>query len=1459
MRRFLPLLSLSLIPALATPTLAATEPSRITPLENNNSARALVEQLKREGKIISSSDVKRGMRGYALSVFQGTKIEKFNIEVLGTLERVRGGSDLVMIRVLDGPVVTRQSGIIQGMSGSPVYINGKLLGAIAIGFGFPKEPIGGVTPITQMIQTGLPDNSPKSMPLKVARAVYTPKTPIRVANRQISRVLVAADPKRAPFSGTPEATTMTMRPCTNYLLLSGVGVSSLDRWKRTLEPYGVTPILGGGAMSSGMQRQVFGIPSRKTGVQANLAPGAAIGVQLASGDVDATSVGTVTYRVGNRVLAFGHPLYNLGAVSMPMTTAYVHDIFPAYDTSFKMASPIKAVGELQQDANFAVGGTVGRRAQTIPLRISITDPAKKIDRHLNIRLIKDPLFTPELLTNIVSEAVQSTIGLDSNKTVKTSLNIKLSNAPTIRRFNTAYAADAVLPTSLAEMLDALSITQQNPYEKGSLAGIDLGIQVLQGRHTARIRRVFADRNRVKAGETVQVSVELEPTGKPNEIVTRRFSVPVPIDSPRGLLRIAVSPADSYWAARGRVGGAPPRPSNLKELVNAYGQIGASNELLLQASTPRRFLLVDQKKVPNPPSLWSRIVPAAPSTSLGTFNETIEKREASEFVLSGLESISLPVESVRASDRERPDAASSSDSSSSSSDTTVAVSPDDDDETQTELAVSTPVERARSFLAGSFQTPYNSLRPFAPLFKTSLETAVGGAPVARAVVVAPATTPAPSATPVTTPTPTPSPSPTPDAGANSIARPVGRWIQRSATEFRRGQFYGSVVRDDGTILPGPASRLLESTSEPVAWSVAVAPSGAIYLGTGHSARLIKIQNGNTTVVYEGPEVAVSALALDGDGNVYAGVSPGGRVYRFTPDGRHTTVLQTNETFVHGIAIKGNQLYAVTGGERGGLYRVNIGAEAASAGVRVAPLATVPQRHLRSLALEGSDVFVGSSDEAVLYRVSSQGEVTALYQAAGAIQSTAPTPPSSAPTTQVVVVSPGGNPNTTSLLADNGTLPGGGGSSGNEILAVAAAPDGDGVYFGTLTSGTVYRWSKARGVQEAWKSTGRSIYSLYTNSGDVYAGCDGGEVWRLTPINSEIRAARVLDAPQPQVLALTMANGRTYAATANNAAVYEIGASSNEATYFSNVFDAGQIVRFGALRFLGENISLETRSGNVLDPDSTWSAFAPLQSGLVVSPPARYLQYRVKVEPNGSLSRVEVLFRAPNRAPRVAWTLPVGGEFLSGKKTLTWSVADPDGDSTRSTVEISGTDGFKAVEMKNPTQNNAELDTKKFADGSYTARVTVSDAARNPDDPQSDMAMTLPFTIDNTAPTLSNLKAVKALQGWTLTANGSDLTSPLAGAEWRVAPATPVAKTGTTSATSTSAKTDDDTTKTAAPETGPSLWQAVAASDGLFDSKSESLVATLDSAFATVPLKSGLKIEVRLRDAAGNLTTSSIDLP
>lgn len=1464
----------------------------------------MVSTLLKQGKIMRSSEVKRGMTGYALSVFQGTKIEKFPLVVLGNLQKVMGGGDLVLIKITGGPVVTRQSGIIQGMSGSPVYINGKMLGAIAIGFGFPKEPIGGVTPITQMIETALPDNRPPQPPMKLAAAkrdeVYTSDEPLQVAGRSVDRVVVSSDPKRLALSGS----TLTMRPCTQYVQLSGISAASLPRWQKMMAPFGFTPVIGGGAMSNNQFTQVFGMPSQKRGVVAPFVPGAAIGVQMVSGDIDMTGVGTVTFRQGQRVLAFGHPMFGLGAVSMPMTTAYVHDIFPAYDISFKLASPIANVGALQQDTAYAIGGTVGRQADTVPMHIGVRDAARHINKNYNVRMIKDPVFTPQLALQVAQEAMTNTFGQDSDKMVSLGLRVQFANGPAIVRRNYVYASDLVLMGGISDLYDVLMLTQLNGFEKGAIKSVDLSVRVEQARKTARIRRIFADRNRAKAGETVKVSVELEPHGANGEIITKQYSIPIAKDAPDGVLRVVAAPASAYWTARSRAGGAPPRPNNLRDLMNSYQVVGAADELSIQASTPQTFLMVDRTKVPNPPITWSRLVPPGPNSFTGVYNEVTEQRDRLDYSLSGMESLAIPVESTRESDRKRPEVASADNpqSSASSTPTQVADAGDAADSTPDEDSDDGSVTTWVNFSGWENNFGFTkqdavalpTLEEYAARLRQQMARAATAQakPVIVPVAATPTTTPAPNTTP------TPTPSPTPDPAATNIARPVGHWVQQTAADFSRGTLDGTVVTNDGRIVPGAKWDRLASTGEPVAWSVAKDSQGNTYLGTGHRARLFKVTpDGTVTTLYDGPEVAVSALAVDAQNNVYAGVSPGGRVLRFSPGKTDAQiVLATGDVFIHALTFDSQgRLLVAGGGRRGAIYRIENPATTIQNGPLAVPFATTPQEHILSISAFGDAIYAGTGDDAVLYRVdAASGQATALYEVTvpegnsggGAMGGGSP---QGGMTTITFGGGAAAGGSSMYLLTMAETRTGADGSqvprqiSGAAITGLVAREDG--VYFATANSGSIYRWTAVRGVEEIFKTPGRAIYALSGAADGLMAGVGNapgnhGQVWSVKPssIATESKGQRLLDAVQAQITSL----GAGVAGTANNAAVYTVN-FAKAAVFTSNVFDAGQSARWGAIRLNAETAqsiaSLETRSGNTLEPDSTWSAWIPVAhtngEARVASPASRYLQYRVNFAPDQSagLSRLEVLYRAANRGPSVHWTLPAGGEAISGKKTITWTATDPDKDPLRYRMAIVK-DGEtpQLVELKNAATASFELDTTKYSDGQYRLRVEASDAARNPEDPLSDAVTSEPFVIDNTAPSLVLPVATKVENGWELRFSGTDALSALAGAEWRLLPAetkaasTPTAKPAAektpVARDADNAADDKPAASTTSAANAKPDWQAAAAEDGIFDSKSETVIARVDPDYFFVPgakLESGAKLEVRLRDAAGNSTTSTVTLP
>ena len=306
------------------------------------------------------SEVQRGMTGIGKSVFQGTKIEEFGVEILGVLTAADLGGDVILARMTSGVPFDRDAGAVAGMSGSPIYIDGRLVGALALGWSFSKEPIFGITPIRQMLESL---DRPKSLPEQTAES---PRPPALLRDREITRARVASgtDPDAPAFA---DEKTIVLRPLSTLVSCSGFTREGMVQAGRVLARNGLQAAPGGGPMP---------------GVDAELEPGAAIGVQLMSGDFDMTAVGTVTYRDGDSLIAFGHPLMQLGETDLPMTSAYIHDIVPGIQSSMKMASPLVVHGRLLQDRPWSVGGAIGEPPQMVPVSIRVRDGDRDVGRSI---------------------------------------------------------------------------------------------------------------------------------------------------------------------------------------------------------------------------------------------------------------------------------------------------------------------------------------------------------------------------------------------------------------------------------------------------------------------------------------------------------------------------------------------------------------------------------------------------------------------------------------------------------------------------------------------------------------------------------------------------------------------------------------------------------------------------------------------------------------------------------------------------------------------------------------------------------------------------------------------------------------------------------------------------------------------------------------------------------------------
>ena len=341
-------------------------------------------------------EVRPGMVGIGRTVFEGDRLEEFKVHILGVLRNVVGPRrNLVLARLEGGPLAS--TGVIAGMSGSPVYVDGRLLGAVAFSLGqFSKEPIAGITPITEMIEAAGPQA--RRAPIATRPALQVPMTPESAA----ASLRQAFAWFQRPFADRPEDIVASagltasarvgvlLRPIATPLALSGFSGGIGDSLSAAFRDSGFIPM-------PGATPQAASAGSSTTGSQ-RLRPGDAVGINLITGDLTMGATGTVTEVDGDQVYAFGHPFYNLGPTQFPMTRAFVYTLLPSLSSSMKISTTGETIGTFRQDRATAIAGTLGKGPDLIPVRISL-DTERGLKKSFSFEVVNDQLFTP-LLTYV---------------------------------------------------------------------------------------------------------------------------------------------------------------------------------------------------------------------------------------------------------------------------------------------------------------------------------------------------------------------------------------------------------------------------------------------------------------------------------------------------------------------------------------------------------------------------------------------------------------------------------------------------------------------------------------------------------------------------------------------------------------------------------------------------------------------------------------------------------------------------------------------------------------------------------------------------------------------------------------------------------------------------------------------------------------------------------------------------
>jgi hypothetical protein len=512
---------------------------------------------------IPVDQIHAGMRGYALTVFEGIKPESMDVEVLGVLRNVNGPKgDIILIR-LHGTKV-EYTGVVAGMSGSPVYLNGKLAGALAFRIGeFSKEPIAGVTPIADMLEINALDKSP---------AEETAATKPGVAN---AAGKTASPGNAGALPNSAQDFASYLKPIDTPLIFTGFSEDTVHRFASQFASAGVVPVMGAGSVSEDKQPEP-------------LEPGSAVSAILVRGDMDIAATCTVTYIDPQRLLACGHPLLQFGSVDLPMNKAQVLATLPSPLNAFKIVNTTERAGVFVQDRHTGIMGVFNKEPDMIPVTLTIHGSSGSKVFHYEV--LNNARLSPVAVMATVFNALHGVNEYGEEITYSLNGTINVKGFPEVGLRNMFVPAENGQPAAMAAALslgERFGRIYDNPYNAPAVQGVKLDFELVRERRWARLESARTDVSEARPGDEIIVETVLAPYR--GERVVRQIPVKIPTSASKGNLRILVSDGETLDRV-GRTNPAFGRKLDLASTIALLNKEHANNRLyvsLLEADPEAR--------------------------------------------------------------------------------------------------------------------------------------------------------------------------------------------------------------------------------------------------------------------------------------------------------------------------------------------------------------------------------------------------------------------------------------------------------------------------------------------------------------------------------------------------------------------------------------------------------------------------------------------------------------------------------------------------------------------------------------------------------------------------------------------------------------------------------------------------------------------------------------------------------
>jgi hypothetical protein len=560
--------------------------------------------------ILPLDQVHSGMQGYAYTIFAGDQVEKFDLEVIGVMPNFLGPRQSIILVQLKGPKV-EHTGVVAGMSGSPVYLGGKLAGALSLKLGvFTKEPIAGVTPIEDVLRP-------------------TRQGAIRASEQQSAEQLSlpAAETSR---TGLPSGSAL--QPIETPLVFSGFQPTTLQQFAPQIQSYGFVAAQGGTAA-----------PRKE---DAHLVPGDMAGMVLVQGDVSINSACTVTAVEADRVFLCGHPFLSLGDVALPMARSRVVTTLSSELSSTKIVNMGGSIGTITGDHLTAVTGKLGPPPAMIPLDLTVS--SGKLEKKLHFEIVNHPKLTPLLVAITTFNGLTQNAIYGEGTTLHFSGEIRLQGHAPVLIENTYAPGDTLGQDGMPIALSVQGIFTRlftNTYEVLPIDRIALRVDSQPGRQSLVIDSAWLEKSEAAPGETVRVRVLLHPYRGASRVVETAVRVPDQI-SPGASLRVLVTDGDLLSrASRGFAFAGSDGPPGLDQLIAMLNRERRNDRLYVGLFVPSPTILWDDKELPNAPLSEVNVIGGRPTSgSVQVLRESLASESSVELdgPLTGVISLNLQI-------------------------------------------------------------------------------------------------------------------------------------------------------------------------------------------------------------------------------------------------------------------------------------------------------------------------------------------------------------------------------------------------------------------------------------------------------------------------------------------------------------------------------------------------------------------------------------------------------------------------------------------------------------------------------------------------------------------------------------------------------------------------------------------------------------------------------------------------